>query len=716
MRSKAFRVTNYKLIEDSGRVEIDPNVTCLMGKNEAGKTAVLQALWKFKNVADVSYDKLFDLPAEHYVDMRHNNPQVVEIEYFLENTDIEEFSATFPIVSTPPDTVTVRSNYEGDPSIEFDLHFELDTYSSISTMVNAAIKKLDVINEGIKKSTPQAPTEATEGGTEAPSAQNIGNPTIESALVALKDLASVGDGDKPATEFSSEIIARAVSALGAVQGEQLWDGVQEISNRLELFALHSKSKDLEKRVEKWVLDRIPIFIYFDDYGRLRTRIHLPEFINRKQTPHPDPEIMSLVRTQSALFEWAKLDPAEIRKLGVPKAESETQEVVERRKAERDRILESASYYLTGDWIDWWDQRVHQLDFTADGDDLELRVFDNINPWKIPFGERSAGFQWFFSFYLNFLVESEKTHRGAILLLDDPGLYLHPTAQLKLLKFFQKISSKNQIVYTSHSLFMVDPDHVDNVRTVYLKPDDPDNKMSRAYTKVSPSSEPEGDFETLMPMQAAGAYQLAQTIFLGKRTLIVEGITDYWLLKTLSNYLNDQTGEGLQKDTVIIWSGGTTYLMPLASVMASREQVGPNRLVVLLDSDRIGISKAKNLIELLVHGSDAVLLYGDILSISAAEVEDIADAKELIGALKTTGRIPTGSPRPRNQETNVPFLKRVFSDNGWDNLTNPDKATIILALVDSWRSGTTKPSDDTLERAKKIFQAVNQSFERIGADV
>lgn len=716
MRLKAFRVTNYKHIEDSGRVEIDPNVTCLMGKNEAGKTAVLQALWKFKNVANVTYDKLFDLPAEHYVDMRNQNPQVVEIEYLLEKKDIEEFITTFLVISKPPDTVTVRSNYEGDPSLEFELGFEPDTYSAISAEVDASIKKLEVISEGIKKSKHPVSIEATEGGTEAPPIQNIENPTLESALAALKGLANVGDESKPATEFSTETIAKAVATLKAVQGEQLWDGAKEISDRLEIFARHSETKGLDNRVEKWFLDRIPIFIYFDDYGRLRTRIHLPEFIIWKQTPPPDPEKRSLARTQSALFEWAKLNPTEIQKLGVPKADGEKQEAVERRKAERDRILESASYLLTGDWIDWWDQRIHQLDFTADGDDLELRVFDNINPWKIPFGERSAGFQWFFSFYLTLLVESEKAHRGAILLLDDPGLYLHPTAQLKLLKFFQKISPKNQIIYTSHSLFMVDPDHNDNVRTVYLKPDDPDDKMSRAYTKVSPSSEPEGDSETLMPMQAAGAYQLAQTIFLGKRTLIVEGITDYWLLNTLSNYLNDQSADGLHKDTVVIWAGGTTYLMPLASIMASREQLGPNRLVVLLDSDRIGTSKAKNLIDLMLHGSDSVLLYGDILGISSAEVEDIAEAKELIGALKTTERIPKGNPRPRDGETNVPFLKRVFLDNSWDNLTNPDKAKIILALVDSWRSGKTKPADDTLNRVKKVFRSVNQSFERIGADM
>lgn len=49
--------------------------------------------------------------------------------------------------------------------------------------------------------------------------------------------------------------------------------------------------------------------------------------------------------------------------------------------------------------------------------------------------RSTGLQWFLSFYLVFLVESQDTHSGCILLLDEPGLSLHPLAQRDLSDFF-----------------------------------------------------------------------------------------------------------------------------------------------------------------------------------------------------------------------------------------------------------------------------------------
>jgi hypothetical protein len=508
--------------------------------------------------------------------------------------------------------------------------------------------------------------------------------------------------------------------LQAIPAERLGALHKTAIAALTGFAVHSHTSNLKAHVDKWLEEHLPIFIYFEDYGRLKTRMNLTDFIEKQKQylagTLKDPEEQMLLRTQIALFEWAKLDPAELQKLGKPRDTSinESQEVVNRRKDERARILESASYHLSGDWMDWWDQRTHSLHISADGDDLELRVSDNVNPWKIPFGERSRGFQWFFSFYLTFLVESGKAHRGAIILLDEPGLHLHPKAQLKLLSFFQRVAAKNQLIYSSHSMFMVDPNHNDNVRTVFLKAEDPENPKSRAYTHISSGPEPEGDSETLLPMQAAGAYQLAQTLFLGKRTLIVEGISDYWLVKAVSNYLQGKTKDGLHEDTVVLWAGGTSHMLPLASVISSGEQVGPNRMAVLLDSDRAGSDKAKKLVDMLVHGQDSVMLLGDIIGIPRAQAEDIPTFDELLRGLKEMGRIPATAPTKRTGETNVETLKRLFQENGWGELTHEVKAKIVLHTVDLWRSGTLVPEEETLVRARAVISAVNTAFEKLFA--
>lgn len=686
MRLKAFQVRNYKTILDSGRVEIDPNVACLMGKNEAGKSAVMQALWKFNNVSGAKYDRLLDLPAEFYTRLRHTDPEVVVIEFSLEDRDKAEFLKAFPALSEAPGRVIVHSTFDGKRSVEAHLSYIPSSYGTIAGRITGVIAALSAF-------------ETSDGEPDLA--------LISAAKKALQELDEAGSPSRLATEIPSATIENALHTLKAVPASKLGELGKGAISELNSFSSQSVP-DLLEKARAWLLSHLPIFIYFEDYGRLKTRIHLPDFIAKQQTAPKDAEEQMLHRTQVALFEWASLNAQELRDLGLPRQPNEAQESVDRRKAERFRILESASYQLSGDWVDWWDQRVHNLNVHADGDELELRVSDNVNPWQIPFGERSRGFQWFFSFYLTFLVESGKAHRGAIILLDEPGLHLHPTAQEKLLGFFQKIAAKNQIIYSSHSMFMVDPEHVDNVRTVYLRPTEPDNPKSRAHTHVSEGTEPEGDRDTLLPMQAAGAYRLAQTIFLGKRTLIVEGISDYWLVKALSHYLEEHGEGGLDSDTLVLWAGGTSHMLPLASVMSAREQMGPNRLAVLLDSDKPGLDKAKKLMEMMAHGQDSVMLLGDAIGIARAQVEDLPEMDELIDALKELGHASLTVPARHAGETNVELLQRTFVENGLGILSHEIKARIVLQLSDSWWRGTV-PNPATLERARGMFKYVNQRF-------
>jgi predicted ATP-dependent endonuclease of OLD family len=694
MRLKAFQVTNYKTVLDSGRVEIDSNVACLLGKNEAGKSAVMQALWKFNNVSGVNYDRLFDLPAEFYTRLRTADPKVVVLEFELDEQDKNDFLKEFPALSNAPSRVKIHSTYDRKRTVEVTLAYTPSSYGEIGTRVKGTIGALTTLE-----------TSASQPATELA--------LVTAARQALEELDNAGGPDKPATEIPTAAIQTATTSLQAVPPAKIGDLGKGTIEALVKFASHSQP-DLKKKAEDWLITRLPIFIYFEDYGRLKTRIHLPDFIAKQASAPKDQEEQMLHRTQVALFEWSHLDAEELRKLGQPKQANESQEAVDRRKAERSRILESASYQLSGDWIDWWDQRTHNLKVTADGDELELKVSDNVNPWEIAFGERSRGFQWFFSFYLTFLVESGKAHKGAIILLDEPGLHLHPTAQEKLLDFFQRISAKNQIIYSSHSMFMVDSEHVDNIRTVYLLAKNPDDPKSRAYTHVSAGSEPEGDRDTLLPMQAAGAYKLAQTMFLGKRTLIVEGISDYWLLKALSHLLKGKGEEGLQGDTVVLWAGGTSHMLPLASVMSAREQMGPNRMAVLLDSDRVGLDKARKLVEMMAHGQDSVMLLGDAIGILKAQAEDLVEFDELLAGLKQVGRTPTTIPSRHAGETNVELLKRTFVANTWGELEHEEKARIVLELTDSWWKATSSPKESTLERARKLFTYVNERFTKLGA--
>jgi len=703
MRLKSFRVTSYKSILDSGQVQIDTNATCLMGMNESGKSACMQALWKFRNVSGVKYDKLFDLPAELYTLRRKDDPNVVRLTFSLEERDKKALKDVFPDLSGLPKEIAVVATYEGKHNvIPVGIDYPSLTYDSISKDVAELCAELD----------------ATAGAA----GDDATKKTLLAAKVSLNDFAKAGESAQLAYMIPAKLGEAAIAALSVITADKLKERCARLTPNLKQF---TEAEAAAKKLRQWLWDQLPNFIYFDDYGRLRTRINLPDFIHKKTNPPPAQDEQKQHRSQVALFEWASLDPNEVRQLGRPKEASESQEDVERRKAERSRLLESASFKLSGDWKEWWDGSSHQLHFDADGDDLTLSVADDVNPWEIPFAERSRGFQWFFSFYLTFLVESKKAHQGSILLLDEPGLHLHLARQLKLLKFFQKIADVNQIIYSSHSPFMVDPDHVDNVRTVYLEPKQAAHRHASPgtkereekadgprYTKVSKDSEPAGDRDTLLPLQYAGAYLLAQTLFLGKRTLIVEGISDYWMLRTLSNYAREHGGGHIHDDTVILWAGGTSRIVTLASVMAAREQVGPNRIAILLDSDKAGTEQARRLIDMLVHGSDSLRLIGDIINVKRATVEDIAEPSEFLNALKKMGRDATGAPTRKKDETNVQFLSRLFKENSWGDLSMEEKAKLVLELVDYWRSNESEPAKETIARARLVFASVNACFDAL----
>lgn len=175
------------------------------------------------------------------------------------------------------------------------------------------------------------------------------------------------------------------------------------------------------------------------------------------------------RTLRVLFRFVNLKPAEILELGRESGDDTEQVQLDaRRKKEREILLQSASASLTRRFRDWWRQGNHKFRFQADGNHFRIWVSDDIRTEEVELEGRSAGLQWFLSFYLVFLVECEASHKDAILLLDEPGVSLHPIAQEDLFDFFDTLSNDNQVFYTSHSPFMVNSDQLDRVRTVYYR--------------------------------------------------------------------------------------------------------------------------------------------------------------------------------------------------------------------------------------------------------
>ena len=170
-----------------------------------------------------------------------------------------------------------------------------------------------------------------------------------------------------------------------------------------------------------------------------------------------------------------------------------------------------------------------------------------------------------------------------MLLDEPGLNLHAMAQHDLLKFIYDLSKEYQIIYTTHSPFMIDSENLSKVRTVVEKTDG---------TKVSDSVQ-EKDPNTLFPLQAALGYTLAQNLFVSPKNLLVEGIADLTYLNLISNILSDKKKEGLKEDITIVPVGGADKVATFVSLLRGNEL----DMVCLLDnfSDQSAKRRLENLV-------------------------------------------------------------------------------------------------------------------------
>ena len=681
MKLTNFQIKNYKVIDDTEPVKVDPKVTALVGKNESGKTAVLKAMWKSQNVADAAFDKLYDYPRDRYSRDRKGTQEVTILMFELAPEEADGLVVHF---SQPPakkpKTVTYTTYYSGEDDIRTEVQFDSDLEASASGA-----------NAGAIIQTVATAIDATGSDDRGP--------VQDASTTALGQIDGEAPVWKPATVAAVEAFNTAVTAWINADAERQSVASKD-REKLEALLAQAKEGDPSEKAQAWAEDNLPIFIYFDDYGQLETRIHLTMYLTRKDTPDPT------TRTQTALFEWSGIDPQEILTLGRPRENGETDDQIQRRHEKRRALLDSASFTLTGDWIEWWDEKRHRLHFDVDGEDLVLRVSDQHNEFPIPFEERSHGLQWFFSFYLVFLVESKKAHKGAVLLLDEPGLHLHPTLQAKLIDLFERISKDNQLIYSTHLPFLVDGNHLERVRTVHLAGPEPQK------TVVSNDVRPTGDRDTLFPIQAAVGYSIAQTLFLGKRSVIVEGITDYWLIKALNDCLPTLDGDSaLHEETILIPAGGTSRLMPLASIMLASTGVGERHLMVLLDSDKEGKQAATRMNDVFSDES-AVLMFGSAIGLTEATIEDLVPRDVYADAVKQAGHKVTLNADEKAASTNVKAMEQVFQRKGLGKFGMAEKAAAALALIDAWGKDPSSVPEPTREKARALFDAINGHFDQL----
>jgi predicted ATP-dependent endonuclease of OLD family len=131
---------------------------------------------------------------------------------------------------------------------------------------------------------------------------------------------------------------------------------------------------------------------------------------------------------------------------------------------------------------------------------------------------------------------------------------------------------------------------------------------------------------LFPLQAGLGYAIVQTLFYSKRQVIVEGLTDYWILKAINGVLSEKNRVSLKSDVVIVPCGGVNKLLPLASLLLGHDI----HVAVLLDGDEPGKRKGKETESKLLT---KCLFINTFAGKEEAEIEDLFPEDIYLDAVK-----------------------------------------------------------------------------------
>lgn len=607
MKLKQFRIQNYRSITDSGLIHVG-QLTSLLGRNESGKSNLLRALHSLNpSEGFKALSKVKDFPRHRRLEECFDTTPVVATLWELDDADRTELGKLWARGGTAT-AVRIGRAYGDRRTVGFD-------------GVSAQEFDAAAIKSKVRKIVPAVKAKAAKLDEQVRTVLEAAADKFDADVAPSADALAWANKAKPALAALRQAMATADAELTDTQDAHVVE-LEDLANTI------AGDIEGEKNARQWAIAQMPVFMYLEEYPELNGHQNIAEFLHRKEQSQQTPADVNFEK----MCKVAGLRPEELQSL-LGQKEHET----------RNQLANRASAVITSEIRRLWKDRPLKVRFDTDAEHINTFVSDPNATFdvEVNLNERSRGFQWFFSFYVTFAADTKGGAAGdAILLLDEPGLYLHAKSQRDLLNHFEA-DFKNQILYTTHSPFMVPTHRLDTVRTVSI--------AEEVGTTVS--NDPSGDARTLFPLQAALGYDLAQSLFIGPNNLVVEGVTDYWALSSISEYLNSNGGGGLRGDITITPAGGAQKI-PYMVALLSSEQLN---VLALLDHEKDAKTTRDELVKSKLISDKNVIFIADAFGSSPpkeADMEDLIDpkvyetlvhesyAKELKGvSLKVNDKIP-----------------------------------------------------------------------------
>ena len=639
---KSVRIENFKCIEASDTFPLK-SVTCLVGKNEAGKSALIQALYKLNpDVAEEgNFDPLIEYPRRKwskYKERHETDPDnVLTTEWEVDEEDIKALEQTLGPNTLKNKIVTISKGYDNKQywNLKIDEQQVINNYLKDAKMYKRELSQL----RGLRK---------------------------------VADLISKLKASKSLSERQSKL--------------------------LETLQKNFPDGNPVRKAINILVENLPTFLYFAEFYKMLGKVSMEDLTTRKsedslEMPH---------RIFIALLDLVGTSPEEMNSIG------KFDELV----AE----LEAVSNRLSQEIFEYWSQnRYLEVDFHFaharrkdpppynKGWVFHTRIKNRRHGVTVSFEERSAGFTWFFSFLVWFSQVKKNYGEKLIILLDDPGLSLHARAQADLLRYIkEKLSPHYQVIYTTHSPFMIDPDNLLNVRTV----EDVVTKEEEILgTKVG-DKVLATDPDTLFPLQAALGYDITQTLFVGKHNLLVEGPSDLLYLRWFSRELQEMGKETLDPRWVIVPCEGISKIGSFMRLFGSSEL----NVAVLTDYHKGLKSKVRSLKESEVLRAGHVFSAEMFVDGDEADIEDLLGRDLYITLINECYSLDESQKLPDVKPTDEPVRVLLEVENHFKTLPIEfDHYTPAVFLTENtarFRSILPK-HDEVLRRFEKLFKDLNE---------
>lgn len=667
MRACKFQIRTYKSILDSEEVMLDPYVTTIVGKNESGKTNILTGIESFS--PSINYDKA-DIPLSINRNEINADSDIITIWFKVEVEDMKKLESIHPSLKNVS-IIKISKNFSNQYSIDIPgikleelkpiNNINCDEINSIYLNITALANKLkDILDENAETN-------------------DLSKDSIDMYTNIFDSIDSI---DPAKVDLSTTFKSYFNNLMNMSAEDEIKSCIEDFTTEVENYI--ADIEDLKKKspeIVDLILDITPDLIYFSDIELLEDTANISAFLSEK----------SKHKTLSNLLELAKIDVESIQ-------EAEHYEKISK--------LNSASATITGLVNHSWKQENVKVQIDIYDPDIIVSIYDDINKKHHPPSMRSQGFRWFLSFYINFVAGSKGELKNTIILLDDPGVYLHPSGQKDLLNTLYEISKSNQIVFCTHSPFMIDRNNLDIIKIASKNGDNGTTINDKWY---------KSDDDALAPIRASLGMTIGDTLFTGKKNLIIEGYSDEILLESMSKVCSVLGKHHINLSKVSILPSNGADKVPYFASILRKENLD---FVILLDYDRQGKYVANQLEEKLGINNAKILMLDKVIEAKGRNliIEDLIDIEfYLKGVNEAYAEIFNRKLKKPSityddlESSSFDGIKSYFRKQKIGKSRSVDKIRVAKKISELVASDKI-PNDETIEIFSKLFNMINIGLE------